>query len=44
MPKMAQNKSALHDVLAQDASNKDIKVYSEMIFRFSHHEPMAPSD
>ena len=27
MPKMARNRSALHDVLAQGASNRDITVY-----------------
>ena len=27
MPKMAQNRSALHDVLAQGASNTDITVH-----------------
>ena len=26
MPKMVRNRSALHDVLAQDASNRDITV------------------
>ena len=26
MPKMARNRSALHDVLAQGASNRDITV------------------
>ena len=28
MPKMARNRSALHDVLAQGASNRDITVYN----------------
>ena len=27
MPKMARNRSALHDVLAQGASNRDITVF-----------------
>ena len=29
MPKMVRNRSALHDVLAQGASNRDITVDSE---------------
>ena len=30
MPKMARNRSALHDVLAQGASNRDIMVYLQL--------------
>ena len=29
MPKMARNRSALHDVLAQGASNRDITVFRD---------------
>ena len=35
MPKMARNRSALHDVLAQGASNRDITVVAEILERFS---------
>ena len=31
MPKMAQNRCALHDVLAQGASNRDITVFSGVV-------------
>ena len=30
MPKMARNRSALHDVLAQGASNRDITVFPQI--------------
>ena len=31
MPKMARNRSALHDVLAQGASNRDITVLGSIL-------------
>ena len=31
MPKTARNRNALHDVLAQGASNRDITVYSYQV-------------
>ena len=39
MPKMAWNRSALHDVLAQGASNRDITVHLFfVIFWFPQNE------
>ena len=37
MPKTARNRNALHDVLAQGASNRDITVYTKIRIDISKH-------